>query len=99
MNAFFTQGFVVQNKTRALPEQAFDSVAMTITKNVENAAEWIVSELMLNDQAQAAITFTKINRVSVQVDCWYLCGRPQVMLDHDLLICWIMRAMLCSSTP
>jgi hypothetical protein len=65
MKTFLTQGLVVQNKAGLLPEQALDSGAVAIGKDIQSARERIVSELMLNDQTQAAVAFSEINGLSV----------------------------------
>ena len=45
---FFRQGFVIEHKTIALPEQTLDLIALPIDKNIELAIKGIMAKLQLN---------------------------------------------------
>jgi len=65
MKALLTECFVVQHPSGTLPEKTLDAVTMAIAKYVEHTAEWIVTEFVLNNQAQASIAFTEIDWIKV----------------------------------
>ena len=62
----FGQGFVIQYKAIAFPEQAFDFIALAINKDVKFTIKGIVAQFQFNNGAEAAIALAKIHRLAVK---------------------------------
>ena len=65
---FFGEGFVVEYEAVFFPKKAFNFVALSVDENVEFSIKGIVAQLQLNNGGQTSITFSKIHRVTIEVD-------------------------------